>query len=171
MTTKTLTKRINRFLALVLLLAALATGQTAWAQSGPYANTIEVDGVNYPRFMEFDAYDGTGVEYTYELYWPQSGASIGAQRAYFQLNGLTAGGANSGASDLNIVLNLGDGEVTGIIPPSISPKGENPEASPWGGLVGVWYTLDGRKIVHGTSSNGKLPKGVYIVNGRKVVVK
>ena len=161
MTTKTLTKRINRFLALVLLLAALATGQTAWAQSGPYANTIEVDGVNYPRFMEFDAYDGTGVEYTYELYWPQSGASIGAQRAYFQLNGLTAGGANSGAPNLNIVLNF-DGETTEIRTTDFTNYTDYNDA---------WYTLDGRKIVHGTSSNGKLPKGVYIVNGRKVVVK
>lgn len=63
---RTITNRLNRVLAAVLTMAALSTGQTAWAQSGPYSNTIEVDGVNYPRFMEFDAYDGTGVEYTYE---------------------------------------------------------------------------------------------------------
>lgn len=63
---RTITNRLNRVLAAVLTMAALATGQTAWAESGPYSNTIEVDGVNYPRFMEFDAYDGTGVEYTYE---------------------------------------------------------------------------------------------------------
>lgn len=63
---KTLTNRLNRVLAVVLATAALAVGQTVWAQSGPYADNITVDGVNYPRFMEFDAYDGTGVEYTYE---------------------------------------------------------------------------------------------------------
>ena len=33
------------------------------------------------------------------------------------------------------------------------------------------FDLSGRKIVNGTSVNGKLPKGIYIVNGRKVVIK
>ena len=51
---------------LVTMLALLLAGQNAWAQSGPYANTIEVDGVTYPRFMDFNATAGTGVEYTYE---------------------------------------------------------------------------------------------------------
>ena len=31
---------------------------------------------------------------------------------------------------------------------------------------GAWYTLDGRQVV-----NGKLPRGIYINNGKKVVVK
>ena len=31
---------------------------------------------------------------------------------------------------------------------------------------GIWYDLQGRKMV-----NGKLPKGVYIMNGKKHVVK
>ena len=43
---------------------------------------------------------------------------------------------------------------------------ESTEASPRGGLVGVAYTLDGRK------HNGKpTAKGIYIFNGRKVVIK
>lgn len=33
------------------------------------------------------------------------------------------------------------------------------------------YDLSGRKIVNGTSENGQLPKGIYIVNGKKIVVK
>ena len=33
----------------------------------------------------------------------------------------------------------------------------------------AWYDLQGRKIVHGTSSNGTLPKGIYLYNGKKVV--
>ena len=36
---------------------------------------------------------------------------------------------------------------------------------------GAWYDLQGRQIVNGKLSNGKLPKGLYIVNGRKVVIK
>ena len=57
----------QKVLTAVLTITALMAGQSsAWAESGPYANTIEVDGIKYNRFMEFDAYDGTGVQYTYE---------------------------------------------------------------------------------------------------------
>lgn len=31
---------------------------------------------------------------------------------------------------------------------------------------GAWYTLDGRKVVNGT-----LPKGIYIYNGKKIIIK
>lgn len=34
-----------------------------------------------------------------------------------------------------------------------------------------WYDLSGRKIVNRTSVNGKMPRGVYIVNGKKVIVR
>ena len=37
--------------------------------------------------------------------------------------------------------------------------------------LSAWYTLDGRKIVNSQSSNRKLPKGVYIKNGKKIVIK
>ena len=33
------------------------------------------------------------------------------------------------------------------------------------------YDLQGRQIVNGKLSNGRLPKGIYIVNGRKVVIR
>ena len=36
---------------------------------------------------------------------------------------------------------------------------------------GGWYDLSGRKIVNGKLSNGKLPRGIYINGGKKVVVK
>ena len=55
-------------------------------------------------------------------------------------------------------------ETTGITP-LLSPKGEE-GASPWGGLVGVWYTLDGRKF-----DKQPTQKGLYIVNGKKVIIK
>ena len=41
------------------------TAQTVWAE-GTYASTIEVDGITYSRFMDFNAYDGTSAQYTYE---------------------------------------------------------------------------------------------------------
>lgn len=36
---------------------------------------------------------------------------------------------------------------------------------------GAWYDLSGRKMVNGKWSNRKLPKGIYIHNGRKEVLK
>ena len=76
---------------------------------------------------------------------------IGANKAYLQL--LTADLTNL-AREFTWVY---EGETTGIEPPTISPEGESTEA---------WYDLNGRKL------NGKpTTKGLYIHNGRKVVVK
>ena len=33
------------------------------------------------------------------------------------------------------------------------------------------YDMQGRKIMSGDSSNRQLPKGLYIINGKKVVIK
>ena len=84
------------------------------------------------------------------LYWPQNGASLGACRAYFELS--------DGASASEFVLNFGD-ETTGIRPnrPSPDPSLNN---------GGEWYDLSGRKLTQKPTQ-----KGVYIVNGKKVVVK
>jgi hypothetical protein len=83
------------------------------------------------------------------LYWPKSGASIGAFRAYFQL---TDPNINASA----IVLNFGDGETTGI---GSIDNGElridNDD----------WFSLDGRRL------NAKpTQRGIYIHNGKKVLV-
>ena len=83
------------------------------------------------------------------LYWPKSGASIGAFRAYFQL---TDPNINASA----IVLNFGDGETTSI---GSIDNGElridNDD----------WYSLDGRRL------NAKpTQRGIYIHNGKKVLV-
>ena len=86
-----------------------------------------------------------------KLYSPTSGASIGAQRAYFKI-----GDGNADARLLtDFSFDYGDGETTGLnLTPTLS-QGE-----------GVWYTLDGRKL------QGKpTTKGVYIVNGKKTIIK
>ena len=81
------------------------------------------------------------------LYWPQSGASIGAFRAYFEIA--------DGASIKAFNLNLGDGTETGI---DLSPaQGEGAPAV---------YDLNGRRL-----SGKPTQRGIYIVNGRKIVVK
>ena len=82
------------------------------------------------------------------LYWPQAGAHIGAQRAYFELD--------PSASVRAINLNFGD-EATGIHETAIG----NSRKTTTG-----WYTLDGMR------REGKPSvRGIYIHNGRKVVVK
>ena len=60
-----------------------------------------------------------------------------------------------------VTLTMNYDEATGIsLTPAPSLKGE-----------GSVYDLQGRQIVNGKLSNGQLPKGVYIVNGKKVVIK
>ena len=97
------------------------------------------------------------------LYYPESGAKIGAQRAYFQLDGLTAGESSSPNAVRAFKLSFGD-QSTGIREIDTDPA---PSPSPTGvGSNAAWYTLDGRKL------SGKPTKsGVYIHNGRKVVIK
>ncbi len=98
------------------------------------------------------------------LYYPDSGASIGAQRAFFQFTGLEAktsapsdgeGAGNVSASPIRaFVLNFGEDAS------SINEKViVNTPAS-------VWYTLDGRKL-----SGKPSVSGLYINNGKKVVIK
>jgi hypothetical protein len=103
------------------------------------------------------------------LYYPLSGTSIGAQRAYFKLTGLEAKASapseGSGNGDMAssapiraFVLNFGeDGEAQGITTTNYTNFTNS---------SGAWYTLDGVKL-------DKMPtrKGVYIMNGRKVVIK
>ena len=94
------------------------------------------------------------------LYYPQSGASLGAQRAYFKLSGITAGDKAAGVR--SFVLDFGDGETTGIKDINLPPGGSQP--SVWRGASG--YTLDGRKL-----STQPVQKGIYIYNGKKVIIK
>ena len=93
-----------------------------------------------------------------KLYYPSTGMTVGSCRAVFCLNDITAGDLPAGTR--SFVLNFGDGdETTGII--SIDNGQLIIDNS-----MDAWYTLDGRKL------NGKpTAKGVYINNGRKVVIK
>ena len=91
------------------------------------------------------------------LYYPESGAKIGAQRAYFQLDGLTAGDAHNNARQF--VLNFGENssETKIISPAEIKEIAERAAA---------WFDLNGRRL-----SGKPTKKGLYIHGGRKVVVK
>ncbi|MBP5392555.1 MAG: C10 family peptidase [Bacteroidaceae bacterium] len=87
-----------------------------------------------------------------KLYYPLSGARIGAQRAYFQLTGITP---SDKVKDVKqYVLSFGD-DADGISNLSgLSDASED------------WYSLDGKKLAGKPSQ-----KGVYIVNGNKTIIK
>ena len=98
------------------------------------------------------------------LYYPQPDLTdaqnpkyprINAFRAYFQL------GDGTNAPQITAInLNFGDGEQTGIrsLSPDPSPSRE--------GSAGAWYDMQGRKL-----DAKPTKKGLYINNGRKVVIK
>ena len=85
-----------------------------------------------------------------KLNWPLAGARIGAQRAYFQIAGVTE--AQAGIKQF--VMDLGDDDPTGI------------QNVVTGSQTEGWYDLSGRKLA------GKpAQKGIYVNGGRKVTVK
>jgi uncharacterized protein YjdB len=83
------------------------------------------------------------------LTYPAADGNINGFRAYFQLT--------PGLAARSFVMNFGD-EQTGIesLTPDPSPRGE-----------GSIYSLDGRKV----NGNVNVKKGVYVVNGKKVIIK
>ena len=88
------------------------------------------------------------------IYYPEAGAKIAAQRAYFTLEGLTAGNAADPNTLIKaFVLNF-DQSADGI--EDVSNQQE----------TGVWYDLNGRKL-----TGMPRAKGVYINNGKKVYIK
>ena len=95
---------------------------------------------------------------TNKLNYPLSGAVIGAQRAFFQLEGIEAGEATTGVK--HYVLDL-DGDDPTSINEELRVKNEE----------SGWFDLSGRQIVNCKLSNCKLPKGIYIHNDKKIIVK
>ena len=84
------------------------------------------------------------------LHYPQSGASIGAQRAYFQLS--------DGSSPVKqFVLNFEGDDPDGI---------GNVQSSPAGSQLDAWFSLDGKRL-----DARPTHKGVYVNNGHKVIIK
>ena len=91
-----------------------------------------------------------------KLYAPKAGITIGACRAYFQLNGITMN-SSLGGDVKAFVLDFGDGNTTSI---------QYVNGLPQTGEAESWHTLDGRRL------NGRpVQGGVYIHNGQKIVIK
>ena len=128
-----------------------------WTANNPVTPSANGGYVTFVPVLTPTTINGKGFLYlggNNTLYYPSGDVNVNGFRAYFKLNhGLTAGDLPNTARAF--VLNI-DGDQTGIrsLTPDASPKGE-----------GSIYTLDGRKVQNTTR------KGVYIVNGKKVVVK
>ena len=88
------------------------------------------------------------------LYYPTTGAGIGAQRAYFKIG--DDGTQVRRLTSFNIDFGNGD-EATGVIPPLAHWGVEGGEA---------WYSLDGRRLSQKPSR-----AGIYINNGIKRCIK
>lgn len=103
-----------------------------------------------------------------ELYYPNADMNIHALRAFFKLSGIEAGGLSEPDFVRAFVLNFGDGEgANSVSLPSATEA------------AGAWYDLSGRQVhsrymKHDSQMMihpSQLPPGIYIHNGRKVVVK
>ena len=92
------------------------------------------------------------------LYYPSEAMSINSFRAYFQLNGLTAGEPENSESGMQPIraFNLNFGEETGIC---LMEDGR-------GKMDDAWYTLDGRRL-----DSKPFGKGLYVHDGKKVMIK
>lgn len=101
-----------------------------------------------PVTLDADDYTKLYLGAANKLYWPAADVTLNSFRAYFNLPGATAAPT--------FTLNFGDEEITGIS----NVKSTKNEGD------GSWYTVDGRKL-----DKQPTTKGVYVNNGRKVVIK
>lgn len=114
------------------------------------------------------------------LYYPSGAGPVSVKpfRAYFQLSGVEMKDAED-TGDEEFVPEGGGDVKAFVIDLEEMPTGVNglsPDPTPVreGRIEGgeAWYTLDGRRIsLQPSAISHQLPKGLYIVNGRKVLVK
>ncbi len=86
------------------------------------------------------------------LYYPLSGASLGSCRAYFQLNGITAGDLPANG----VKMFFGEEDDATSLSGELRAKGVASDDAV--------YDLSGRKV------NSQLKKGLYIKNGKKMLI-
>ena len=93
------------------------------------------------------------------LRYAGSGASLGAFRAYFLVDPTKVGDSNQASARLtSFNFDFGDDNATGII--TVNGSGLMVNGSD------AWYTLDGRRL-----QGQPTQRGMYINNGRKIVIK
>lgn len=128
--------------------------KTVTSQDGKVAFTGTYDNHTFTAADRSVLFLGTNNK----LYYPDGTATttIGACRAYFQLNGITAGNPASGGDVKAFVLNFGGDSADGLKDLNNSKDLND----------GAWFTIDGRKL-----SGKPMQRGIYIHNGRKEALK
>ena len=122
------------------------------------AHNVETTNVSFVGTYGYRAFDAenksillVGTENS--LYYPLSGASLGACRAYFQLlNGLTA----RDVSGSSVKMFFGEEDDATSLSGELRVKSEESD--------NAVYDLSGRKV------NSQLKKGLYIKNGKKMLI-
>lgn len=129
-----------------LLLPLGGLGGQAWADKTVTTESELYDAVKVNQMVTLGADN--------KLYYPTTAMTIGSCRAYFALNGITAGDHASGINHFS----LNFGEATGIEESTTLCRRHADSTG--------WHTLDGRKLIGAPTA-----KGIYINNGKKVIVK
>ena len=86
-----------------------------------------------------------------KLYHPNANVTINANLAYFSLNGISFSDQQTSSNALEFVMNLGEGDITGIVSFNADDKMVAPEG---------WYDLQGRRL-----SGRPTKRGLYIYQG------
>ena len=120
------------------------TKTTTYADFVPVMNPTNLTGGDKTILFVTGGTDGNRLTY------PNATGNINGFRAYFKLKGDAASAARS------FTMSFDDGEATMITTTDCTDYTDD----------GAWYTLEGRKLDKKPSS-----KGVYIVNGKKTVIK
>ena len=149
------------------------SGVTVSTIGGGHADTHYVDFVGSFSPVDIKANDNAVLYLGADnkLYYPSQNRTMGSCRAVFRLhNGLavgdlpTPGQANARA----FVLNFGSDDTTGIVEVNADAdlKSASHESGISNSLQRAWYDLQGRRLTGKPTA-----KGLYINNGKKVVIK
>ena len=121
-------------------------------------NSVQTDVVDFIGTYSAIELDASMTDVLYlgknnTLRWPKGDTTLKSCRAAFVLKGAAV---DADAAETRVLIDFGDGEVTGI---EMMSDGR-------GNMSDVWYDLQGRKL------QGKpTTKGLYINKGKKVIIK
>lgn len=141
------------------------------------ADLIKANGGEYANGVVTKTYttnDGGSLKFTGYFYWDQAGVNNAYVVSRGKMFYLTTPWKNltgtmwkleddNNGGDKKLSVDFGDGDITNGIS-DITVEGENNVNA-----TGI-YNLNGQKVSDGTSTDN-LPKGIYIVNGKKYVVR
>ena len=154
------------------IVAPTFSGVTISAIEGSSAGSMYVDFVGSFSPVAIEANDnavlylGAGNK----LYYPTKNRTMGSCRAVFRLhNGLAVGDlAAGGAKATRFVMNFGSDDTTGIVEVNADEdlKSASYESGISNPLQRAWFDLQGRRLTGKPTA-----KGLYINNGKKVVIK